>query len=247
MTKSIPLYRSLMLTTGIVLFLTACTAPAPSPEPEPASPIATATLIACDDVTPVPDRGSILPTFTPSYPCELENVSKHVDFCMVRGRSDFSYPCSQTESIQEITLGEGSQTVLIQRDYHFSSGCWHGVNSNVRSLRVCDSQSGESTTLAEDVACDAIASPDRAGFAFVAAEPGSFGLKPHLFRVRLDGTGLLQLDTRPFPQEQVVATRILRWSEDGAWLDVSLWDGHEGGFHRYCLRTDGSGQFERLP
>lgn len=242
-----PSSRLLLLTTGIILFLIACPAPAPSPEPEPATPAATATLIACETMTPAPDRGSILPTFTPSYPCELENVSRRVDFCLVQDGPELSYPCSQTESIQETALGEGSQTVLIQHNYHFSAGCWHGTNADVRSLRVCNSRSGESTTLAEDVKSDAVPSPDRAGFAFVTAEPGSFGLKPHLFRVRSDGTGLLQLDTRPFPQDQVVGAQILGWSEDGAWLDVSLWDGHEGGYHRYRLHTDGSGQFETLP
>jgi hypothetical protein len=62
-----------------------------------------------------------------------------------------------------------------------------------------------------------------------------------------DGTDLIQLDTRPFPQDQVVGAQILQWSEDGEWLEVSLWDGHEGSYHRYRIRPNGSGEFEVLP
>ena len=239
-----PTHRPLILAAGMLLILTACTAP--FPPTVPATPAATATLIACDDMTPVPDRGSILTALTPSYPCQLENVSNHVDFCIVHASPDLSYPCSQTESIREIAIGEGSHTLLIQRDYHFSAGCWHGISSDVRSLRVCDGESGESTTVAEDVKGNPIPSPDRAWFAFVAAAPGSHGLEPHIFRVRSDDTGLVQLDTQPFPQDQVLAVQIFQWSEDGEWLEVSLWDGHEGGYHGYRIRTDGSGEFEVL-
>jgi len=138
----------------------------PTPSTEP---VGTATLIACDVMTPVPNRGSILPAFTPAYACELENVARRVDFCMIHAGPELSYPCSQTESVQEHAMGQGSQTLL------------------------------------------------------------------------------LRLDSQPFPQARVVGAGLLGWSEDGEWLDVSLWDGSEDGFHRYRLRTDGSGQFERLP
>jgi len=68
----------------------------------------------------------------------------------------------------------------------------------------------------------------------------------HLFRVRADGADPLQLDTQPYP-EQLDAPHIEGWSEDGAWLEISLWDGHADGHHRYRLRTDSSGDFEILP
>ena len=229
----------------MLLTLTACTAPfRPT---VPATPAAPATLIACDEMTPVPDRGSILPAFTPSDPCQLENVSNQVDYCLVHASPELQYPCSRTESVHEIALGEGGATLLIQRDYHVSTGCWHGITSDVRSLRVCDRGSGESTSLAQDVIGDPVLSPDGAWSAFVAAEPGSHRLSPHIFRVRLNGTDLVQLGTRPFPQDQVVGAQILQWSEDGEWLEVSLWDGREGSNHRYRIRPDGSGEFEMLP
>jgi hypothetical protein len=237
--------RSLIPTAGMLLFLAACSAA--SPPTLPATPAATATLMACDEMTPVPDRGSILPAFTPSYPCELENVSAHVDFCIVRASPELSYPCSQTESVREVAIGAGSRTLLIQRDYHYSAGCWHATTSDARSLRVCDRESGESTTLAQDVLGPPLLSPDGAWFAFVAAEPGSYRLKPHIFRVRADGTDLIQLDTRPFPQDRVLTAQLLRWSQDLEWLEVSLWDGREGGYHGYRIRTDGSGAFSLLP
>ena len=220
--------------------------PAISPQTSP-TPEATATLISCDEMTPVANRGSILPEFTPAYPCELENVQRHVDFCMVHASPTLSYPCSQTESVAERVIGAGEQTQLIQRDEHISAGCWHGISSDTRALRRCDIESGAITTLAEDVLGELIPSPDGAWFAFVAAEPGSHRLKPHLFRVRADGADLLQLDTGPFPQEQVVGAHIAGWSADGAWLEISLWDGRAHGYHRYRLRTDGSGEFAALP
>jgi hypothetical protein len=237
-----------MLMAGLSLLLLACLAAPPATSP-PASPIpdATAALISCDEMTPVADHGSILPEFTPAYPCELENVERHVDFCMVHASPTLSYPCSQTESVAEQVIGAGEQTQLIQRDEHVSAGCWHGASSDTRALRRCDTASGASVTLAEDVLGVPISSPDEAWFAFVAAEPGSYRLGPHLFRVRVDGAELLQLDTQPFPQEQVVGAHIVGWSEDGEWLEISLWDGRANGYHRYRLRTDGSGQFEVLP
>ncbi|MBE2224539.1 MAG: hypothetical protein IAF02_23570 [Anaerolineae bacterium] len=238
-------HHSLILAAGMLSILTACTAP--FPPTLTTTPTAPATLIDCDEMTPVPNQGSILPAFTPSYSCELENVSNHIDFCMVHASSELSYPCSRTESIHEIVIGEGSHTLLIQRDYHVSAGCWTGITSDLRSLRVCDSRSGIATTLAKDALGDPILSPDGAWFAFVAAESGSDHLKPHIFRVRLDGTDLIQLDAQPFPLDQVVGVQILQWSEDGEWLEVSLWDGHEGSYHRYRIRPDGSGEFEILP
>ena len=172
---------------------------------------------------------------------------RHVDFCMVHASPTLSYPCSQTESVAEQVIGAGEQTQLILRGEHVSAGCWHGTSSDTRSLWRWNTVSGAIATLAEDVLGEPIPSPDEAWFAFVAAEPGSYRLRLHLFRVRADGADLLQLDTQPFPQERVGGAHIEGWSEDGAWLEISLWDGHADGHHRYRLRADGSGQFEVLP
>lgn len=234
-----------ILAIGILLPLVACTAVLPPAEPIPSSVTATATLIACSQMPTPRNRGSILPLFTPAYACELEQAERHVKFCMVHASAELSYPCSQQESVHEHVIGEGGQTQLIQRDYHYSAGCWHGVTSDTRSLRVCDSDSGDSTTLAHDLIGDPIRSPDGAWFAYVAAEPGSGRLKPHIFRVRADGTDLIQLDTQPFPQDQVVGAQIIEWSADGDWLRISLWDGNADGQHQYTLRADGSGLFTR--
>ncbi len=215
------------------------------PSTESTMPTATATLIACDEMTHDPYPGSILPSFTPSYHCELEDAYNKVYSCMVHASPELSYPCSQTESAKEMVISQEGHSLLIQRDYHYSAGCWHGVTSDIRSLRACDSESGKSNTLAEDVIGDPIFSPDGAWLAFVAAEPESNRLEPHIFRVRSDGTDLIQLDVQPFPQDQVVGAWIFQWSEDGAWLEVSLWNGRD--HIRYHLRSDGSGEFEALP
>ncbi|NBD36315.1 MAG: hypothetical protein GVY30_10020, partial [Chloroflexi bacterium] len=87
---------------GLSLLLLACLAAPPAISPLGSPTLeATATLISCDERTPVANRGSILPEFTPAYPCELENVQRHVDFCMVHASPTLSYPCSQTESVAE--------------------------------------------------------------------------------------------------------------------------------------------------
>lgn len=229
--------------SSITMTLAACAAPTTAVAIT-ASPTAAA-LIDCAETTPLPEGWSILPTFEPSYPCELENVSNHVDFCMVHASPELSYPCSRDESVQETIIGEGSQTRLIQRDYHYSGGCWSGVTSDVRSLRVCDAASGESTILVENVRGTLLPSPDGLWFAFVLWEAGSYGYA-HIYRVRSDGTDLIKLDTQPFPQAQAGAS-ILRWTEDGEWLAVSLWDGTANGWYGYRLRIDGSGAFETLP
>ena len=233
---------------GMLLILCACAVLPGSPPPAtiPVTQPATPTLISCDAMTPVADHGSILPVFTPTYACELEHVARHVDFCMVHASPELSYPCSQTESVQETTIGKSERSLLIKRDYHLSGGCWHGITADRRSLRACDSASGKSTTLAEDAKGDPLLSPDATAFAFVATAPDD-PFTTRLFRVRMDGSELIRLDTKPFPQEQSLAAVIRRWSQDGAWLEISLWDGYEGGHHRYRLRTDGSGAYEALP
>jgi hypothetical protein len=202
-----------------------------------------ATQTACIENAPDPVTHSILPTFMPAFPCELQNASNRVDACSV---PKLSYTC-QSESIHETALGEGSDTMLIQHDYFNSAGCWSSVTTERRSLRVCDTESGEITTLAEDVLGELMPSPDGAWLAIVSAKLESHRMEPHIFRLALDATEIVQLDTQLFPQDFVVGARILEWSEDGEWLEVSLWDGNEEGYYRYRLRTDGSGEFELLP
>lgn len=202
-------------------------------------------LIDCAETTSLPDGWSILPTFEPSYPCELENVSNRVDFCMVHASPELSYPCHQEESVQETVIGKGSRTWLIQREYRMAGGCWSGVSSEVRSLRTCDVDSGASDTIVEGLGASPLLSPDGDWFVFDALA-SKHDVRIHLFLVRTDGTDLTQLDTRPFPH-QVVGARDFRWMEDSAWLEVSLWDGTGDGWHDYRIRTDGSGDYERLP
>lgn len=219
--------------------LAACAAPA-TPTVEVSS--TTTRLIDCAETTPLPENWSILPTFEPDYPCELENVSKHVDFCMVHASPELSYPCSRYESVEETILSEGSQTRLIQRDDHVSGGCWHGMTSDTRSLKACDIESGVSVIVAEDVRGNLLPSPDGQWFAFIAWQPGNWGFD-HVYRVRLDGSDLAQLDTQALPG---VGITILQWSDDGQWLELSVWDGTEDGLHRYRLRGDGSGDYAVL-
>lgn len=231
-----------LILLGGLLVLTACN----RQNSATAVPQATSTLIACNERTVIPTPGSILPDFTPSYACELENASEQVNFCMNQASPELSYPCSQFESVQEIAIGESEQTRLIQRDYYLSRGCWTAVTTETRSLRTCDKVSGDDTILAENIYGQLVPSPDGEWFAFVATELEKI-FEPHVFQVRADGTEMMQLDVRPFPQDQAPGAQILQWSKDGGWLEVSLWDGHENGYHRYQIRTDGSGEFEALP
>ncbi|MFN8489592.1 MAG: hypothetical protein U0350_18555 [Caldilineaceae bacterium] len=127
-------HLSLLLTTTILVMLTACTEPI-----QPAAHAPPTGLINCAVMTPAPDRGSLLPPFTPAYACALENRSKYVDFCMVQASPTLSYPCSQTESVQESVIGKGRVTQLIRRDYHFA---WDGREGGWRHYRLHTDGSG---------------------------------------------------------------------------------------------------------
>jgi hypothetical protein len=199
-------------------------------------------MTACSEA-PIPDS-SILPPFTPSHACELENIS--ADTSCQDGYYSTMMPrvCGASESVREVVIGKGSHTQLIQRDYHYFGGCWDGITSDVRSLRICDTDSGESTTLKEHIRGDPLPSPDGTWFVFNALA-STHDVSIHLFRVRADGTDLTQLDTQPFPH-RVVGAQDYRWSEGNAWLEVSLWDGTENGWRNYRLRTDGSGAYVAL-
>lgn len=187
--------------------------------------------------TSLPEDFTILPPFTPSFPCELENVDVYdEDLC-------------RNERVQESVIEETDQTVLYVRSYHRGAGCWSSINVDVRELRVCQRSSGAVTTLAENLATDPVRSPDGEWYAFDTFEMyqrspedgGSF--RPHFFRVRVDGTDLQELSTQDFPPE-IVGGNVIAWSDDGEWLELSLWDGTENGWHTYYLRTDGSGEYE---
>ncbi|MCB9418439.1 MAG: hypothetical protein H6667_01430 [Ardenticatenaceae bacterium] len=206
---------------------------------------ATATLIYCDEIDIMPTPGSRFSVFSLSQTCELENNEVHLDSYMSHSNSEIARLC-QDESVQEIAVGEDEQTILIQRDYHYSYGCWTGVTTNIRSLRVCDKAGSSSTILAENIYGELVPSPDGEWFAFIATK-WDLIYKPHVFRIRPDGTEMVQLDVRPFPFETVPGIQIIQWSADGTWLELTLWDGHENGYHHYQLRTDGSGEFEALP
>lgn len=237
-------YYSLWLMIGLLLGLTAC---APEPvQPTPSPTEARAALPSCDDDPPALPSGSILPTFTPSDHCELESASKVVELCMVEASPELSYPCTVAESVEERLLGQAGAQLLIQRDHHYQAGCWQGVTVDTRALRLCNNQSGDSTMLEQEIIGEPLLAPDGTRVAFVAAAPGQRLTEPHLFLLALADGEPIQLDTQPFPQERVVGAELLQWSEDGTWVEVSLWDGYAEGYHRYWLRADGSGEM-RIP
>ncbi len=227
----------------LLLGLTACVAP--TPEPPDATP--TATLTDCALATAIPAGARLLPEFTPDCPCALENVSTHVDDCLVHAAPNLVYPCSRSESVREVVLAATETHQLIQRDHHTSAGCWTGFSHDVRTLRLCTVRSGASRVVGEPVWGDPVAAPDGAHWAYVIAGPENDGLAAHLLAIDLETGEPIQLDAQPFPQDSVVGAQIRGWSADGNWLDVTLWDGRADGWHGYRLRTDGSGVFEPVP
>lgn len=231
----------LLVVLNLFFLVTACTPIAP-----PSTLVATPTLISCTNFKPgATSQPSLLPTFTPAYACQLEQAYQQVNDCLVQASPELSYPCSRTEAIQETLLGQSDGSQLIQRDYQFSAGCWHSISSDNRSLKVCDSRSGDSTLVMAGIFGDLLPSPDKMWFAFAAATAKN-EVAQHLYLVRADGSELIQLDTQPLPWGQIVGSQFHQWSTDGAWVEVSLWDGRQGGWHRYRLRTDGSGEFIQL-
>jgi hypothetical protein len=211
---------------AVVVFL-AITPPAHAP----------AEFVPTPTGTPFPEDFTILPLFAPSYPCELQDIDRYdEDICW-------------HEQVEEIPIEDTGPTLLYIRAYHRGTGCWSSINYDVRDLRVCSRPSGEVTTLAEHLTSDPLPSPDGEWYAFDTLEVfqrspedgGSF--RPHVFRVRPDGTDLQELSTQSFPAE-IVSGTVIAWSDDGEWLELSLWDGTENGWHPYRLRTDGSGDYE---
>lgn len=201
----------------------------------------------CALVTPPALNARLLLEFTPDCPCALENASAQVDDCLVHAAPNLVYPCSRSERVTEVVLGAAEGRRLIQRDHSASAGCWHGASSDTRSLRLCAVTDGAGRVVAEHVRGDPVVAPDATRWAVAVAGPELDGLAAHVFVVDLGSGETHELDTQPFPQAGVVGAQILGWSADGAWIDVSLWDGSAEGHFAYRLRTDGSGAFEALP
>ncbi len=181
--------------------------------------------------TMLPDDFTLLPTFVPDYPCELEQVEvRDEDLCW-------------SESVVERVLAEGEGVSFIQRDYSMAQGCWGNVRQDIHSLYVCERESGVVTVLSDEIVTDLLPSPDGVWYAF-----GTLALpvEPHVYRVRADGTGLQQLDAQGLPDFAVGAPGDLRWLDD-EWLALSLWTGVEGDYRAYRLSADGSGAYEALP
>ncbi|MBI1257904.1 MAG: hypothetical protein GC204_10570 [Chloroflexi bacterium] len=190
---------------------------------------ATATLTA----TPLPDNFTLIPTFVPTFPCDLQNIEVHDDnLC-------------RNESVSERSLFSSDGVLFIEHEYRMGQGCWGSVSQQIRELRLCTRSSGAITTLSKDFVTDLIASPDGKWLAFGTMNPlatDGDSLRPHLYRVRSDGSDLQPLDTKGFDAYRVGAPIDLRW--DGAnWLAFTLWDSSEGGYYAYRLKADGSGTY----
>ena len=188
--------------------------------------------------TPLPEGFTLIPPFTPSYPCELQGwVAQDDNLC-------------RYESVQESILVQGAQVTFIKHDYHMGEGCWGSINQDIHELRTCNQTSGAITTLTSNLTTNLILSPDGVWFAFGEMSPmdaDGRSLVPHVYRVRQDGSDLQRLDTQGFPDFTVGAPGHLRWVDDD-WLTLDLWDGTgDDGYHAFRLKSDGSGVYEALP
>ncbi|MFN8420720.1 MAG: hypothetical protein U0528_15975 [Anaerolineae bacterium] len=187
---------------------------------------------ATKTVTPLPPNFSLLPSFTPSYACELENVDV------------FDAQLCRNEKVEETSLAEDTGSVLIQRHYHMGAGCWSGISSDTYELRACDRTTGKTKTLTEHLIPILVPSPDGkwlayATFQWLNSNNGAIA-KIDVYRVSRDGATVQQLDTNGLP-ERTVGIDLKRWSTDGNWLEMQLWDGTENGWHAHRLSTDGKG------
>jgi hypothetical protein len=189
--------------------------------------------------TMFPDDFTLIPAFEPSYPCELQIVD-------VRDEK-----LCRSERVTEQVLFEGDGVQFIQHDYHMGQGCWSGISQDIHKLYVCDKTGGERMILTADLTTAPVLSPDGAWLAFGTMNPLSTegdALLPHVYRVRLDGSGLQQLDTQGFPAGLVGAPMELRWLDDD-WVALKLWDAagnDQSNYHLFRLKTDGSGVYEAL-
>jgi hypothetical protein len=190
-------------------------------------------------ITPtlLPDDFTLLPTFEPSFPCELEQVDvRDEDLC-------------RSEAVSERVLADGDGVTFIQHDYTMAQGCWGSIRQDIHELRVCQRESGAVTVLSDALVTDLLMSADEAWYIFGTMSMNALGedtLNPHLYRVRVDGTDLQQLDAQGLPDFAVGAPTDLRWL-DGGWLHVRLWTGREGEYRSIRLKADGSGEYKLLP
>lgn len=204
----------------------AATLPTPSPELPP---------------TPLPDDYTILPSFVPSYPCELQNVE------MQETRDNFCW----YESVSERVLATGDGAQFIQHDYHRGSGCWSGINQDIHELHVCTPDDGTRAVLTDELVSGVVPSPDGVWLLYGTMSirtPGDIPLQPHVWRVRADGTDVQELSAQGFPEAMVGAPLDLRWLDDD-WIALRLWDGggqDEDNYHAFRLKADGSGVYEAL-
>ena len=198
-------------------------------------PYASVIATTAPTATALPENFTLIPTFAPAFPCDLQNVEVHDD------------QLCRYESVSERSLISGDDVVFIEHEYRVGQGCWSSVNQQIRELRVCMKSSGAIMTLSENFVTDLIASPDGEWLAFGTMNPLSTGadsVRPHLYRVRIDGRDMQQLDMQGFGGYRVGAAIDLHW--DGAdWLIFKLWDGTENGYYPYRLRADGSGIYEQ--
>lgn len=197
-----------------------------TPPPTAATPAPTLVADAIDE--------PLLPPFTPSSPCGLQN-----DFATV---SDESY--CRSERITETVAARGDGVLFIQQTHHLGYGCWSGINTYKYALYVCDTASGARTRLFDQPTTPLAASPDGNWLAFGVIDQMNFDAS--VYKIRADGSDLRRLDTQPLP-EPTVGVNVAGWSTDGEWIDLSLWDGTEDGWHPARLRADGSGDYEFLP
>ena len=129
-----------------------------------------------------------------------------------------------------------------------NTGCWGSISQMIRELHVCQLDSGATRVLTPNLVTALVPSPDGAWFAYGTMNPlGTDGdaLRPHIYRVKADGTTVQSLDAGGFPDFAVGAPGDLRWL-DNSWIAFSLWDGTTGGWHLYRLQADGSGTLEPL-
>jgi hypothetical protein len=185
---------------------------------------------------PLPEGFTLIPTFVPAYPCELQNVDVYDE------------QLCRSESIHETVLAQGEAVSFIQHDYHVGMSCWHGINQDIHELRVCQQASGATTTLTDSLVTTLLPSPSGEWLVYGTMSmkvDDNEMLRPHLYRVRANGTDAEQPDTRGFPDFAVGAPGDLRWL-DNEWVAFSLWDGTEDGWHPYRLKADGSGVYESL-
>lgn len=188
-------------------------------------------------VTPLPAGFTLIPTFVPAYPCQLQNVEVY-DEALCRH-----------ERVTETILARGEAVTFIRHDYSVGMGCWGSINQDIHELRVCDQTSGATTALTDSLVTPLLPSPDGKWLVYGTMSMRSADkdmLRPHVYRVRSNGSDASRLDTQDFPDFAVGAPGDLRWL-DNAWIALTLWDGtQDDGWHPYRLKADGSGVYEPL-